>query len=286
MTPVSPEKLVIFDYSGTLSLEAPRFARPENLVAALAESGLAALGVATAEAFWGGIVGPTWAAASTTATGYKRAIAERIGAIGQAPGAAGVEGQEAASRFVDRYLAHSRIDPLWRPVLETLTGHAAAALVIATDHYAEATGALIDHLRLWKIPAEKAAETIRERSAPSRCIIANSADIGFWKADRRFWETVKPLLPIAAVRSVLIVDDFGFNEEQGDRWAERTRVEERQQRTAAALRAVFQASVAVLPFRLESGERDCREPGARRIAEAARRIDRFLKSGDSGEGAS
>ena len=40
MTPFSPEKLVIFDYSGTLSLEAPRFARPENLLSALAESQL------------------------------------------------------------------------------------------------------------------------------------------------------------------------------------------------------------------------------------------------------
>src|SRR5450759_4059502 len=126
MTPFSPEKLVIFDYSGTLSLKAPRFARPENLLSALAESGLARLGVATPETFWGEIVAPTWTGGSTTAIGYKRVMAQRIEALGLAPGVAGAEIAATSSRFVDLYLAHSRIDPLWRPMLENLTGNPGA----------------------------------------------------------------------------------------------------------------------------------------------------------------
>ncbi|MDP2840207.1 MAG: hypothetical protein Q8O11_09120 [Syntrophales bacterium] len=273
---------MIFDYSGTLSLEAPRFTRAVNLLSALAESGLAKLGVATPEAFWGEIVGPTWTSGSTTAIGYKRVMAQRIEELGVAPGAAGAEIAAASSRFVDLYLAHSRIDPLWRPVLENLAGNSGASVVIATDHYAEATEAIIHNLRSWSIPAQKAAEWAqnRESSTIFPCFIANSADIGFWKADRRFWETVKLQLAITAIRSVLIIDDFGFNEEQGDSYGKRARVEARQKETAASLQEIFQASLEAIPFFLNGGERDRKQAGAQRIVETVRQIDRFLNSGE------
>ena len=297
MTPFSPEKLVIFDYSGTLSLEAPRFARPENLLSALAESGLAKLGVATPEAFWGEIVGPTWTLGSTTAIGYKRVMAQRIAALGLAPGVAGAEIAASSSRFVDRYLAHSRIDPLWRPMLENLAGNPGACGVIATDHYAEATETIIHNLHSWNIPARKAGEEAEPRFPAgnrrrppfgqlSPLFIANSADIGFRKADRRFWETVQLQLAITAIRSVLIIDDFGFNEDQGDSYGERAKVEARQKETAAFLQEIFQTSLAVIPFFLKSGERDREEAAAQRIAETVRQIDRFLNSGDVTKNAS
>ena len=329
MTSCLPEKLVIFDYSGTLSLEAPRFARPENLLSALAESGLAKLGVATPETFWGEIVGPTWTAGSTTKIGYKRVMAQRIEALGLAPGAAGAEIAAASSRFVDLYLNHSRIDPLWRPTLEKLAGHPGVFVVIATDHYAEATEAIVRHLGSWEILAQKAdrwaessahtgdgsgtplgpgrgnggaksvmpqgsrevsshfagkGETTPTSSVKTRELapffIANSADIGFWKTDRRFWETVRLQLAITATRSVLIIDDFGFNEEQGDSYGERARVEARRKETAASLQEIFQASLAAIPFFLKRGERDRKEATAQRIAETVRRIDRFLLPDD------
>ncbi|MBU1744329.1 MAG: hypothetical protein KJ649_05490 [Proteobacteria bacterium] len=277
MTPFSPEKLVIFDYSGTISLEAPRFARPATLLSALAESGLAKLGVATPEAFWGEIVGPTWTLGSTTAIGYKRVMAQRIEALGVAPGVAGAEIAAASSRFVDLYLAHSRIDPLWRPMLEKLAGNPGACVVIATDHYAEATETIIHNLHSWNIPAQKAGEEAEPRFT---FFIANSADIGFWKADRRFWEAVKLKFAITAIRSALIIDDFGFNEEQGDSYGKRARVKTRQKETTASLQEIFQASFAVIPFFLRSEERDRQETVAQRIAETVRRINRFLNSGD------
>jgi len=291
MTPFSPEKLVIFDYSGTLSLEAPHFARPGNLLSALAESGLSKLGVATLEAFWGEIVGPTWTEGSTTEIGYKRVMAQRIEALGLAPGVAGPEIAAASSRLVDLYLDHSRIDPLWRPILENLAGNPDVYVIIATDHYAEATETIIHNLHSWNIPARKAGEGTEPRlpagngrrpllGQPFPLFIANSANIGFWKADRRFWETVQLRLAITAIRSVLIIDDFGFNEEQGDSYGERAKVEARQKETATSLQEIFQTSLTVIPFFLKTGERDRKEAGAQRIAETVRRIHRFLNSGD------
>jgi hypothetical protein len=264
-------------------------------LSALAESGLAKLGVATPEAFWGEIVCPTWTEGSTTAIGYKRVMVQRIEALGLAPSATGSEIAAAASRFVDLYLAHSRIDPLWRPMLKTLAGNPGACVVIATDHYAEATETIIHNLHSWNIPArngrrppfgqrDEKGGTAPDSSVKNRelspLFIANSADIGFWKADHRFWEIVKLQLAITAIRSVLIIDDFGFNEEQGDSYGERARVEARQKETAASLQEIFQTSLTVIPFFLKSGERDREEAGAQRFAETVCQIDLFMNSGD------
>ena len=275
----SAEKmLVIFDYSGTLSLEAPRFGQPANLVRALAESGLFSLGVTTPEIFWEEIVGPTWIEGSTTAIGYKRVMAERIEALGLAPGATGAEIAAAASRFVDHYLDHSRIDPHWRPLLEKLTGYPGAAVVIATDHYAEATETIIRYLHSWDIPAQKAKERVGGNRGLSLFSVANSADIGFWKADRRFWEVLKSRFSLETVRSVLIIDDFGFNEEQGDSYGEWAKIEARQEKTFTVLGGVFQAGVAVIPFFLKGREQE--DAPALRIAETGGRIGQFLNSAD------
>jgi hypothetical protein len=289
MMPFAEKMLVIFDYSGTLSLEAPRFGQSANLVRAFTESGLFSLGVTTSEIFWGEIVNPIWVEASTTAIGYKRAMAERIEALRLAPGAAVAEIMAAASRFVDRYLDHSRFDPLWRPLLAKLAGHPGAVVVIATDHYAEATETIIRHLHAWDIPARKAGEEAEPRfpagnggrspSGPlSPLSVANSADIGFWKANRRFWEVLKSRYPLETVRSVLIIDDFGFNEEQGDRYGAWAGIEARQEKTFTVLGEVFQTGVEVIPFFLKGSERE--DMPALRISEMGERIGRLLNSAD------
>ena len=271
-----PDKLVIFDYSGTLSPESPRFARPENLLRALEESGLFSVGVTTPEIFWEEIVGPTWIDGSTTAIGYKQVMAKRIETLGLAPGATVAEIAAASSRFVDRFLAHSRIDPHWRSLLERLTGCPGVAVIVATDHYAETTGTIIRYLHAWDIPAQKAGEMT------GYCVpifVANSADIGFWKADRRFWEVLKSRFSLETVRSVLIIDDFGFNEAEGDIYKEQSGIERRRIKTAAILGEVFQAGVEVIPFFLDSGESE--GASALRIAETGERIVRFLDSTDT-----
>lgn len=265
---MNPDKLIIFDYSGTLSIEAPRFARPDGLVHALRESGLAALGVATPAFFWEQIVGPTWVEGSTTTAGYKRVMAERITALGLA-GHNSPAIMAAASRFVDAYLDRSLIDPHWRPILSRLAGRPDIALVIATDHYGEIAEVILGHLKSWHLPARRvAAGTVLEPQA-APVAVASSADIGFWKSDRPFWELLKAKLPLAALRSVLIIDDFGFNEEQGDRYGELSGVEARQARTSFLLAEVFKAEIQVIPFFLKGA---ARQEAAAFIVETGERI--------------
>ncbi len=286
-----PDTLLIFDYSGTLSLEMPRFASPENLRRALTESGLAALGVTSPEIFWEGIVNPTWVEGSTTQAGYKRVMAERIAARGLAPGASPEEIAAAASRFVESYLDHSRIVPDWRPLLARLGENPEVGVIVATDHYAEATGRIIEELGAWGIPAVKigaapACETpvLREaavRSAPS-CnrpfFIANSADLGAWKADAAFWETVKAKLRQGKVERLLVVDDFGFNEAAGDTYGgETAKIARRREQTRATLEKVFRVEAEIIPFFLEKRQTGREAESARVIAETALRIDRFLE---------
>ena len=158
---------MIIDYCGTLSLEAPRFGRPENLVRVLAESGLAALGVSTPEVFWGTIVDPTWVEGSTTSIGFAQVMAERIESLCLAPDAPTSEIEAATARFVATYLASSRIDPRWRSLLSRLNENPAVMTVVATDHYAEATGKITGYLDSWGIPARKTGKG-EEPPLPSR----------------------------------------------------------------------------------------------------------------------
>ncbi|MBW6485318.1 MAG: hypothetical protein K0B01_04110 [Syntrophobacterales bacterium] len=294
--------LVIFDYSGTLSSEAPDFGRPENLASALAASGLAAFGVTDANIFWEKIIFPTWAEGSRTTIGYARVIADRIASLHlshRAPGAKNEVScssvEEAAQRFVTMYLDHSRMDLLWRPLLENLYADRNTAVVIATDHYAEATGAIIRYLRKWGITATKAEsnaasqpeskqmvtaaargrETFPGKSEKearfSSFIVANSADLGFWKAERRFWELLAAQLS-GRFRSVLIVDDFGFNEADANGYGKLALVRDRRLKTKAVLRDVFQTSASTISFFLKNDEGSRKGDRTRKIRAAIRRI--------------
>ena len=239
---MSPEKFVIFDYSGTLSLEAPRFGRSENLVRVLEESGLAALGVSTPEVFWGDIVNPTWIEGSTTAFGYTRVMAERIAALRLAPDARKSEIEAATSRFVAMYLAASRIDPRWRPVLARLANippplRSSPRITMQKQRGKSSTISIpgvFPHGRPGRTPSPSFPPA-------SNFFVANSADLGVWKADRRFWEILKSRLPLAAVRRILLIDDFGFNEEAGDSYGGRAKVLARQEKTIANIGETFQA---------------------------------------------
>lgn len=318
-----PDRLIVFDYSGTLSLVAPRFAWPDNLVRALAEAGLADLGVATPEVFWNEIVGPTWVAGSTTRAGYGKVMAERIAALRPTPAAGRDRIGAAAARFVAAYLKQSPIDPRWRPALHRLAGEGSSRQVIATDHYAEATAAIVGHLQTLGIqatalsgsggasapppvagsaeqpvplrkgppdrpPASRSAgpgatgfPSIRPDRRPAaggenRFFVANSADLGVWKADRRFWEIVKAALPGPPSGGLLVLDDFGFNEAAGDRYALGTGVAARQVETLAVLREVFGVPVEIFPFFLPEREAEHDAAVRRLIGAATERIERFL----------
>jgi hypothetical protein len=269
------EKLVIFDWSGTLSPDAVRFGEDENLIRELDRSGLAALGLAAPETFWNEIVNPTWQEGRTTPTGYRAVISRRIREV-FSPEVSDDKVRQSAARFVDSYLAHSPIDARWHPILKKLGDDPSIMTVIATDHYAEATAYIVRYL------GEMGAHTRPLRDAPGAApfAVANSADMGVHKADRAFWETVKNSLKLDTVRSVIIVDDFGFNEGAGDSYGERRKVKDRKGATLTLLERVFGVPVYAIPFMWERGglpEKDGEALGDL-IARASGEIERYVSA--------
>jgi hypothetical protein len=58
-------------------------------------------------------------------------------------------------------------------------------------------------------------------------------------------------LRLNAIKSTLIIDDFGFNEEAGDSYADRQKVKDRTSKTISLLERIFDAPVYAIPFILE-----------------------------------
>jgi len=248
---MEPESLIVIDYSGTLSLEAPQFARPDHLLRQLDECGLSALGIDRPAVFWEEIVNPTWERGSTTAVGYASLLESRIREWRAGRGAGRTDDKAIAAAvalFVARYLAHSVIDPRWEPLLRWLTRVAGVLTVIATDHYAEATDAIIAHLKDRQVEGTALRDLMRQGWRKASAVIANSADMGAHKADRMFWDRVGACLPLQAVRRVLVVDDFGAHEQTGDAYGVPSRVAARHEKMAETLRSVFHVPVDVIDF--------------------------------------
>jgi len=244
---MTPEKLIIFDYSGTLSLDAVLFARPGNLMKELRESGLVNLGVTSPEIFWKEIVNPTWEEGSTTSVGYKGVVVKRIREK-FSPAVSDDIIAIAASRFVESYLGHSHVDKRWKHILRILDEHSSVCVVIATDHYAEATGYILKFLGELGVQAVTAEEAFVNPGF----VVANSADLGVHKTNRRFWKILKASLRLDAVRRILLIDDFGFNEMEGDSYGGLEKVEKRKETTVGLLKEVFPASVQAIPFMIKN----------------------------------
>lgn len=268
------EKLVIFDWSGTLSPDAVTFAEDDTLSGALARSGLAALGVADPEVFWNKVVNPTWEEGSTTPAGYGEVITRRIREL-FSPAVPDDRIRGSAARFVNSYLAHSPVDGRWLPTLEKLGSDPSVVTVVATDHYAEATGYIVRHLGEMGVSAVPLKDAL---GASPPFVVANSADIGAHKADRVFWETIRDSLELDTVRDILIVDDFGFNEGEGDSYAESRKVEDRKDATLALLADVFGVLVSPISFLWERGVDPGENEDARGdlIARASKEIEGYL----------
>jgi hypothetical protein len=244
-----PVNLILFDFSGTLSLEAVEFSKPENLVPALKRSGLSALGVTSEIFFWNEIIYPTWIEGSTTARGYQAVLVDRIQALGlHTPGDSHPlpSIQKAVSLLLNQYFDQCRIDVRWRNLLEDLRDNPFTQVVISTDHYAEATSLITGRLADWQIEAKPLSAAIPGVKNPS--LIANSADLGVHKADVRFWQQIRDKLAGGGHFRVLLVDDFGANEDSSDPYGDPAKVLARQEETGQVLREVFPDGVEILPF--------------------------------------
>jgi len=266
---------VVFDYSGTLSLDAVAFARSDILVEELRRSGLAEFSIAAPETFWDRLVNPTWEEGSRGPIGYRHLLTREISAAWSAEKkiTALPALDRAASAFVARYLQCSGIDPSWHPLLRALYDHPRVVVVVATDHYAEATAAIRKHFAL--LGMEAASLTAAAAAAGHRLLIANSADLGRRKDEEEFWRLVREALSGRISGPVVLVDDFGGNEASGDQYGRRDKVAARQRRTAALLAKVFTGPVEIYPFLPSGGAAP--EEGARRLIDeiAARIADRM-----------
>ena len=258
-------KLIIFDYSGTLSLAAVRFGRPERLAKALGDSGLADLGI-DAAAYWRDIVTPTWHRASTTPEGFAPIMARQVHTL--APAASAGTVSNAARRFLKAYLDSAAIEPQWTAALTRLRDHPQILRVVATDHYPEATAAIIGHLGALNIPA-RSATAAAAVNVDKAFIVANSADIGYHKRNPLFWQMLKSGLGRPSPTAITLVEDFGANETDQDGYAASGAVVRRETETTAALGRIFDAPIAVVSLAAE-------ESGRPDIESASRRIERFL----------
>lgn len=243
---MEPITLVIFDYSGTLSLGAVEFGRPDSLKRHLEKSGLAGIGIDTPERYWQAVVGPTWPLAATTGKGFASIAADCIQDLAEP-----VTGQPlikaAVGKFVEAYMRQSAIDSRWRPLLADIQKRSTSTGLIATDHYAEATGAILSHLAVLGIAAVPASGK-KEPCGKAAFYVANSAAIGCLKADSRFWLTLKKTCLPMPFKKMIIVDDFGSNEQNKSGYAQPRQIETRIAATSRALGDVFGVKPQILHF--------------------------------------
>jgi hypothetical protein len=245
---------IVFDYSGTLSLEAAAFAKSDVLEGQLHLSGLADFGVASPEIFWNSVVNPTWEKGSRTPIGYRRLMVDKISeewtASRKDTSLAALN--RAAGIFVAQYFSHSRIDPSWRPLLRELYSHPLITKVVATDHYAEATEAIKGQFQDMQM---KAVSLPAEAAESGDCFfIANSADLGYHKDQEEFWVRVREQTSWTSGDRLLLIDDFGANEVAGDHYGQEARVAARRQRTMEVLTKVFEGRVEIIRFILSGDE--------------------------------
>ena len=243
---MEPTTLVIFDYSGTLSLGAVEFGRPGNLERHLEESGLARIGIDTADRYWHKVVNPTWSSASTSNTGFRSAVVGCLRKM-KTPDATPRSIETAVAKFLDAYMHHSHIDKRWQSLLSDIQNHPDTLGLIATDHYAEATATILAHLAALGISATPATAELSP-AGKTAFIVANSADIGYLKADLQFWLALKKTCLSMPLKKVVLVDDFGSNEQDHSEYAQDRRIESRIAATRQALGEVFGIKPLVLHF--------------------------------------
>lgn len=252
--------LVIFDYSGTLSLEATAYGSEDNILRQLEKTGLKDLGIDTPKIFWDNIVNPTWQTGSTTPVGYKQVMQARIKELTTNRSVPIDETliSGAVGRFVDDYFKHSLIDFRWQQILNQLACAPAVRTVIATDHYAEATRTIVSALSRWDIKtiSVKQSETIAASENPF--VVANSSDIGAHKSERQYWITVKAALQPAQFHHILLIDDFGLNEQAEDLYGTRQAANERKKAIILLLQDIFSVDIVAIPFGLDEPPQNSR----------------------------
>lgn len=242
---------IIFDFSGTLSLQAARFGESETLTKALKSSGLWQMGLNRLDVFWNQLIGATWKEGATTPIGYASLLTGKLSQMLQAPEA---DIFEFVSQFARLYFQHSAVESAWIPLLQKLIKHPDVTILIATDHYADATEQIIFELSKFNLQAVRLSAARSENGTV--IFIANSANIGHLKAGVEFWEIVKKCQSLPSPVVIHIVDDFGCNEPGQDSYAAKEKIAARREQTTSVLTHVFGCTIRVFPFFLEDINKD------------------------------
>jgi len=273
--------ITIFDYSGTLSLEAVTFGENDVLERQLHFSGLAEFGVTSPEIFWNSVVNPTWEMGSRSSIGYRRLMVGKIseGWTVSRKDASLAALDRAAGIFVAQYFSHSRIDPSWRPLLRELYNRPLITTVVATDHYAEATEAIKAQFLDMQMKAVSLSKGAGAAESGGCFFIANSADLGYRKDEEEFWVRVRELTSWTSGDRLLLVDDFGANEVAGDHYGQEARVAARRQRTTELLTKVFDGRLEIMPFILSGDETISNNEAGLLIGQIAVKIRESLREG-------
>ncbi len=245
--------LVIFDFSGTLSLGAVLFGKDKTMRQALKNSGFDALGIDNPETFWNDLVIPTWEEGSTTTRGYCRVLAERAEQLlrsgSNKPDREVIN--KAAFHFVNAYFSYSLIDPSWGSSFQFLNNSKDTDTVIATDHYAEATGHIIKEIQKMGLKAAPLEQALRQE----KFFIASSADLGFSKTRQEFWNILKQFLCPGFYKKILLIDDFGFNEQE-DFYGGKTKALKRRQKVSSLVENTFTTKPITFSFFLEQASQN------------------------------
>ncbi|MBZ0285029.1 MAG: hypothetical protein K8L97_30115 [Anaerolineae bacterium] len=144
--------------------------------------------------------------------------------------------QASASKFVDDYFAYGSIDVDWKNIFTGLQT-SDTLVIVATDNYAEATDHIIAHLQFLEVSCCSALAT--EIVDGTQVLVANSADLGFYKSNHSFWGKLKTHLRLGEFSTIFVVDDFGFNEVGFDIYSEPDKVKKRSLEMSEALSSVF-----------------------------------------------
>jgi hypothetical protein len=90
-------------------------------------------------------------------------------------------------------------------------------------------------------------------------LVTTSANLGYHKETPDFWEKLKQRFNLEGLSQIVIIDDFGFNEQSFDPYADQQKVMDRMQRTVDMLVEVFGANTEAFPFFLRHKETRSRE---------------------------
>ena len=269
--------LIIFDFSGTLSIKTSWFGRKKSLINAFKASGLWDLGLRSVKMFWEKIISPTWYEGATTQIGYQTLLSNKILELGLMKKD---QIDESTQLFTEFYLNQSNIEKLWIPILKKLYNHPFVTLLVVTDHYAEITNHISNQFkRIGFTTTSLCISSLNNKQEiEGSILIANSADMGCLKRSSVYWNQVKTVFSPKIFNQIIIIDDFGFNEAQEDKYSDMNKIFKRMVSTLEGIQTLSFREIYCIPFFLHSTSSRNKQKIIDEFSSLVNTISNFLKA--------